>query len=813
MNNTRHFLLVGQSANPGPYQATIESFVGSGAVECRPARDLPAVLPGDYALILIDADRAGDAAMLVGHVLARQPGARVVVLAVALHWSEVRACFHAGAMRIIDPTFGPAELQSVVAQLAATSTANTPFAPPVPVPAAGLFNAERSLQERPKMRPLIMFVDNHIAFIDEWSDWLEEQGCRVYRAYDRWQAEKLLRTRYVHLAIVDIRLVDDTRESDISGLELAADADFSAIPKIILTKHPSTDMAREAMRARVGQLPPAVDFVSKEVDKHDKINKGKEPREILLAAIHKAMAEWVRVNPDLALDSAGVSLGGLLYDVEGAPPEEHVSELVEELRDLFRKLFYDYRRLLLGRRFAGRRGLVFLEVTASDGKNVERSFLVVCGTNDAVRRDAENGQRWAADLSGGWSSAHVAATMNYAAAAYRLASSLSDVTSLSAYYERHSAGALGDLVDQLFGRTLAALHQKDPGFSNDRLTAAYNAALRRRGLAPNRTALLDRGRKLADRAGELGLAQVNWSAERLSFRLDGVDRSVINPLPRLFDKDAPLLPPTTLGIIHGRLAAAGVLVDSQEQPQLIDFGRTGRGPLIEDYIALELSIRFDLLDGRPAARYRLEEWLLSAAPDDVPDAATLDTDGRKAAVIIGHIRRCAADHLGVDRLTYLTWLLVGAAVNLAGFDPSANHTRQELLPHLHCLLLTALVGEQLFAPRIIENPDAPLIALRHNQRNVVWIRGQPVELAATEYRLVDYLYQRRNEDCSYEDIARDVLDLVLPLINGQAKADHATRNHIQQVVSGLRDKIETESDQPDLLKNVRGVGYQLVSPD
>ena len=78
---------------------------------------------------------------------------------------------------------------------------------------------------------------------------------------------------------------------------------------------------------------------------------------------------------------------------------------------------------------------------------------------------------------------------------------------------------------------------------------------------------------------------------------------------------------------------------------------------------------------------------------------------------------------------------------------------------------------------------------------------------------MDYLYQRRNEDCSYEDIARDVLDLVLPLINGQAKADHATRNHIQQVVSGLRDKIETESDQPDLLKNVRGVGYQLVSPD
>lgn len=824
MNNSQRFLLVGQAADSRPQQAIAALLAALGAVERQPECALPAVLPGDYALILIDAGSVSDATTLVGDILSRQPGARVVVLAASPHWSQVRAFFHAGAIRTVDPLTGPTELTAVLEQMTTDEARMTngeqrspvaplPYFPALPHPrpaGADLINAERSQQERPIMRPLIMFVDNHIAFIDEWADWLEERGCRVYRAYDRWQAERILLQRHVHLAIVDIRLRDDTDATDLSGLDLAADERFSALPKIILTGHPTTDKAIKAMQQRVGRLAPAIDFVAKWQDPEDLDNKGQDQKEVLLAAVQQAMANWVHINPHLALDSAGVSLGSLLYDIHGAPAEESLSELVEELRDLFRKLFYDYDRLLLGRRFAHRRGLVFLEVTAGDKKNAERSFLVICGDKDAVRRDIENGQRWAAGGRDGWTPADAAETMNYAAAAYRLATPLSDVTPLAAFYERRPAEALSALIDQLFGRTVAELHRQDPGFDTTRLPAAFDAALRRRGLTPSRTALLNSARKLGDRASALGLAQVDWAAERLTFRLDGAVHEALNPLPRLFDKDAPALATTTLGGSHGHLTAFSILVDRQAQTRLIDFGRAGRGPLVEDYVTLELSIRFDLLNGLSLlARYRLEGWLLSAAPGDDPAAAGLDADSCKAAAVIGHIRHCAADRLGLDRQTYLTWLLIGASAHLAGLDPTTNWTRQELLPHLHCLLLIAMLGEHLFAPRISDDPHGRPMALDANYPNQVRVRGRPVELTPTEYRLLDYLYQRRNNKCTYEDIATDVLDRVLELHNGKPKAEEPDRNHIQQVVSGLREKIEADPSRPELLKNVRGIGYRL----
>ena len=86
------------------------------------------------------------------------------------------------------------------------------------------------------------------------------------------------------------------------------------------------------------------------------------------------------------------------------------------------------------------RGIHLRDLFAADPGRFGRFSVEQCGmlldfSKQRLTAEAQHallGLWWAADLPGGWSSAHVAASMNYAAAAYRLAASLRNVASLSA---------------------------------------------------------------------------------------------------------------------------------------------------------------------------------------------------------------------------------------------------------------------------------------------------------------------------------------------------------------------------------------------
>jgi hypothetical protein len=113
------------------------------------------------------------------------------------------------------------------------------------------------------------------------------------------------------VAVVDIRLVDDTDEKDVSGLTLAKETDPS-IPKIILTGFPTYDAVREALGPSLNGLPLAVGFVAK--------NEGLYK---LLAAIQLANT---RLNPRVEsrlLRSVGVrALAGLVNRMNELGPSE-----------------------------------------------------------------------------------------------------------------------------------------------------------------------------------------------------------------------------------------------------------------------------------------------------------------------------------------------------------------------------------------------------------------------------------------------------------------------------------------------------------
>lgn len=76
--------------------------------------------------------------------------------------------------------------------------------------------------------------------------------------------------------------------------------------------------------------------------------------------------------------------------------------------------------------------------------------------------------------------------------------------------------------------------------------------------------------------------------------------------------------------------------------------------------------------------------------------------------------------------------------------------------------------------------------------------GQEIELSRLEYRLLEYLLRRKNQDVSRQEISRDVWE----------SPEGVGTNVIDVYVNALRKKLGRPGAKP-LIHTVRGVGYSL----
>ncbi|MFY9822189.1 MAG: TIR domain-containing protein [Thermoanaerobaculia bacterium] len=113
-------------------------------------------------------------------------------------------------------------------------------------------------------RKTIVLVDNDRAFRRRWARILRGDGFEVLEASSEEAAKELFKGT-VDLAIVDLRLEHDRDENDVSGLALAAEADRSSIPVIILTgvEKAKVEKALKAFQ-REGRISVAVEVLGKE---------------------------------------------------------------------------------------------------------------------------------------------------------------------------------------------------------------------------------------------------------------------------------------------------------------------------------------------------------------------------------------------------------------------------------------------------------------------------------------------------------------------------------------------------------------------
>lgn len=109
----------------------------------------------------------------------------------------------------------------------------------------------------------VLIVDNFATDRIVLRECLEREGYTVFEAPTANDATKLLNGEAIDLCIIDMRLVNDVDEKDISGIALARKID-PAIPKIIWTGFPTYDAVRKALGSNHKGIPPAVGFVSKQ---------------------------------------------------------------------------------------------------------------------------------------------------------------------------------------------------------------------------------------------------------------------------------------------------------------------------------------------------------------------------------------------------------------------------------------------------------------------------------------------------------------------------------------------------------------------
>ena len=171
----------------------------------------------------------------------------------------------------------------------------------------------------------ILFVDNLQKFVLTRKEFLEAEGYRVLTASNPPDAKRLLAHHRIDLAVLDIRLTDDSDENDLSGLELANEIQ-SDLPKIMLTGYPTWELVRASLGHQFQAPAAAVDFVSK-----------REGLEALVRAI-----EWQLEHPDLRsnlLQTFNVpNLMALPERMQQLGPEDVSALLYKSFEDTSRQL-------------------------------------------------------------------------------------------------------------------------------------------------------------------------------------------------------------------------------------------------------------------------------------------------------------------------------------------------------------------------------------------------------------------------------------------------------------------------------------------
>ena len=86
--------------------------------------------------------------------------------------------------------------------------------------------------------------------------------------------------------------------------------------------------------------------------------------------------------------------------------------------------------------------------------------------------------------------------------------------------------------------------------------------------------------------------------------------------------------------------------------------------------------------------------------------------------------------------------------------------------------------------------------------HMVLVEGQTIHVSPLEFKLLAYLVNTRHRVATHDELLSEVWDTEL-----------GSQDSLKWYVSSLRRKLETSVKSHNMIKNVRGLGYQYVPPE
>lgn len=655
------------------------------------------------------------------------------------------------------------------------------------------------------MPGIILLMDNRGEILNKWGKLLANEGYKVISANTLEEAEDILINRWIHLAILDIRMKDENDENDISGLLLAKKSEFRTVPKIILTAHRVFDYALQGYELDAEGHHVAFAFIPKD--------KGAK---VLLESIQKAFEKEVQINWKLKISwSEKVPLSFPHLATLSNPNINH-KELMDqtlEIEDLFRKLFINDEHIRLDRLLWQREGCLALVCHVFRANGIPESFMVLVGQRANILRQIDHYKDYAPKRPSDTATILLrdAETLHFAGAIFGLSNA--DFSHISSFYELYQNTDLKinkTTINTLFKKTLAEWHQEDKIIGN----ANIFSELRSLHLGQKEGGLTKAKfeSKVHAIIKELPAYGVNIKHQngKFNFQVGWQPYSYPDPLNILFDEfkiNQTLVKEKTPGFLSGE----NILVDEYNHAWVTDFADAGFVPVCWNQVALESIIRFDWVKTNDLQRLlELEKCLVEGSFSRL-DINILEPVVKYPARVIQIIRSLAQPFVGENELPYHMGILFQAASRIAKYESGSPYTVKEFARFAHTLIAMAFLSEKI--NNLIQVSETKLTPLEEVQidkaQHVVKIKGKRVSLRGQGYDLLCYLYDNANQVCFRADLSKQIFGV--PRYDDLSPREKENEvNRMNAAIRRLREKIEEDPDNPRFLLTEEGAGYYLV---
>jgi len=444
----------------------------------------------------------------------------------------------------------------------------------------------------------ILVLDDEDPWRDEISSVLDRAGFEVESAGSTETAEQMLTKSFYHLAILDISMVPDNIYDDQGLVLLGRLAEVNsrdAMQVIVLSNYGTPEQMRTAFRDH-----NVADFQSK-------TSFTKDPA-AFVSRVQETFRNKVRINLDLNIQWEGIRDTSefvtklRLYGIPIKRDPELCERTAAELDDLFCRLFFNAKSLLLKPLIPGQSGSSVLRATPFYESGAGQPVLVKFGELEKIDAEYRNYKEYVQAYIGGGRRTDVIAirhTAHLAGVIYSLLGTASThLDSFNAFFSRSEIANIRDVLQNLVHETCAPWYANPGHLQLIDLSAEY---LRQLGSTKeNLQSALSKGLKSVQ------------GTHHLHFEGLSTERAFTNPL--LLATERHFSKSTYECITHGDFNGDNVLVDTAGFSWLIDFECTGVGHILRDIAEMDTVVRFHFLAPEVAnleERLSMEEMLCS----------------------------------------------------------------------------------------------------------------------------------------------------------------------------------------------------------